>query len=56
MDLELADVPDLIEALAERFMGYGFHRREAMHITIELMADALLDADDEMFEPEPALH
>lgn len=46
MDLEAADVPELIEALAERFREYGIQPLESMHIAQEMLAVALSEADD----------
>ena len=34
------DVPELIEALADRFSEHGIAHREARHITIEMLAHA----------------
>jgi len=45
MDLEAADVPDLIEALAERFRDSGFDPRESMTIANEILAVALSEDD-----------
>lgn len=38
--LELYDVPDLIDALAERFTAYEIAPREARHITVEMLDQA----------------
>lgn len=46
MDLEAADVPELIEALAERFREYGIQHLESMRIAQEMLAVALSEADD----------
>ena len=45
MDLEAADVPDLIDALAERFRDYEIGPRESMVIAVEMLAAALSDDD-----------
>lgn len=39
-DIDDCDVPELIEALADRFSEHGIAHREARHITIEMLAHA----------------
>ena len=39
-DIDDCDVPELIEALADRFSEHGIAHREAKHITIEMLAHA----------------
>ena len=46
MDINAADVPELIEALAERFREYGIRPMESLHIAQEMLAVALAEADD----------
>ena len=46
MDLETADVPDLIEALAERLSSYDIPARQALVIATEMLADAYAAFDD----------
>ena len=43
------DVPDLIGALADRFDEYDIGPREALHITLEMLAVAM-DATDQETE------
>lgn len=47
MDLDLADVPDLIEALAERLNSYDIPARQALVIASEMLLEAYAQLDDE---------
>lgn len=46
MDLESADVPDLIGALADRFSEYDIEPRAALLIAAEMLAAAMAESDD----------
>lgn len=46
MDLESADVPDLIGALADRFSEYDIDPRAALLIAAEMLAAAMAESDD----------
>lgn len=39
------DVPDLIQALAERFQDHGFQAREALSIACEMLEEAMNDPE-----------
>ncbi len=41
------DVPDLVGALAERFSEYNIGPREAAHITLEMLREAMSAVDTE---------
>lgn len=54
MDLETADVEDLIDALADRYQRHGIGRKQAKHITAEMLAHAFdeLEEFENMTRPD----
>lgn len=50
------DVPQLIDALAERFEDHGLSTREALAIAMDMLAEAMDDPDAFDLQLIPYLH